>query len=189
MIFGVTGTNGAGKGTVVEYLVETRGFQYFSAREFILEEIRRRGLPEDRNSLRMVANDLRQQHGPAHVIQSLFSKAAEDGRDVIIESIRAIGEAEFLQSVGAYILAVDADKRLRYERITERASITDRVTFEEFVEQEDREMNALEPWDMNVFGVMNMADFVLTNSGTREELHAQIDAALDSVREKERHAK
>ncbi len=180
MIIGVTGTNGAGKGTVVEYLVNGKGFTHHSVREFLLDEIRTRGLPEDRSSLRHVANDLRQKHHPAHVVESLHVRANGREEDAVIESIRTIGEAEFLKASGAYIIAVDADKQMRYERITDRGSITDQVSFEEFCLQEDREMSSTEPWDMNVFGVMDMADAQIMNEGTREELHAKIDETLAS---------
>ena len=175
MIIGITGTNGAGKGTVVDYLIQKKSFAHYSVREFLLAEIRERGMPEDRSSMRDVANDLRKMHGPAYVVEQLFAKAEEKGGDVIIESIRTIGEAEFLKSNGALIGAVDADKKLRYERAVLRGSGTDKVSFEEFCMQEDREMASTEPWDMNVFGVMKMADFTLENNGTLDELHAQID--------------
>ena len=37
-VFGITGTNGSGKGTVVEFLKQ-KGFKHYSASELILEEI------------------------------------------------------------------------------------------------------------------------------------------------------
>ncbi len=183
MIIGVTGTNGAGKGTVVDYLVKEKGFAHHSVREFLLEEIRARGLPEDRSSMRDVANDLRQTHGPSHVGEVLRHRAREHGQDAVIESIRTIAEADFLKKDGAYLLAVDADRRLRYERAITRGSQTDKVTFEEFVEQEDREMAGTEPWDMNVFGVIERADARILNEGTREELHIKIEEVLTSFLE------
>jgi dephospho-CoA kinase len=176
MIIGITGTNGAGKGTVVEYLVEKSGFAHYSARAFLNEEVIRRGLPDNRSSLRDVANDLRKMHGPAYVHEQLFARATERGGDAVLESVRAVGEAEFLKSKGALIGAVDADRKIRYERAVLRGSMTDKVSFEDFCIQEDREMASTEPWDMNVFGVMALADFTITNNGTLEELHAQIDA-------------
>ena len=39
LIIGITGTLGAGKGTVVEYLVEKKGFDHYSVRAFLLKEI------------------------------------------------------------------------------------------------------------------------------------------------------
>jgi dephospho-CoA kinase len=176
MILGFTGTNGAGKGTVVNYLVEKKGFAHYSARGFLLEELALRGVSDDRSALRDIGNELRRMHGPAFVVEQLFQRAEEGGVDAIIESLRSTGEAEFLKGQGAKIGAVDAERKLRYERAVLRGHTTDKVSFEDFCIQEDREMASIEPWDMNIFGVMTMADFTLENNGTLDELHAQIDS-------------
>jgi len=181
MIIGITGTIGAGKGTVVDYLVKEKGFKHHSARAMILREIERRGLPRDRDSMRLVANELRQTGGPSAVAEALLKEAEEDGGDAIIESLRAIGEAEFLKPRGVKILAVDADRPVRYERVVLRGSETDHISFEEFCVQEDREMASTEPWDMNIFGVMERADVTILNNGTQEELFAQVDNVLTEL--------
>jgi dephospho-CoA kinase len=178
MIIGVTGTNGAGKGTVVEYLVKNKEFAHFSARGFITEEVVRRGLPVNRDNTNLVANNLRKTHHPAYIIEKLYKQAGTKGGDVVIESIRTVGEAEFLKSNGALIWAVDADRKVRYERIVLRSTELDKISFKKFCEQEDREMDQKEKFDMNIKGVMSMADKVFTNYGTPEELFAQIEKAL-----------
>lgn len=181
MLIGITGTNGAGKGAVVDYLISSKGFSHYSARAVIREEADRRHLALNRDTTRAVANDLRREHGPAFLVECMFKEAVQD-TNAVMESIRTIGEAEFLRSKGAFILAVDADRKLRYERIVLRNSETDQVTFEEFCAQEDREMASADPWDMNVFGVMQLANARIENNGSVEELHKKTDEALRSLR-------
>jgi dephospho-CoA kinase len=181
MILALTGTNGAGKGTVVDYLI-ARGAAHHSMSGFITEEVRRRGMPVNRDSMREVGNSLRAQHHPAYVAEALFLRAKEAGGDAVIEAVRAIGEAEFLKKHGIPLIAVDADRRLRYERIAGRGSDKDAVSFEEFSRQEDLELAQEANHEMNINGVIRMADVVIHNDGTLEELHAQVDAALAKLR-------
>lgn len=178
MIIGITGTNGAGKGTVVDYLVSKKGFKHYSARALIVEEIERRGLPVDRSSMNLVGNDLRTKHGPAYIAETYAARAKEEGVDAVIESIRVVAEAVYIKEHGGKILVVDADPKVRYERVVLRGSSTDKVDFETFLEQERREMDAKESWNMNIGGVMQMADLRIENNGTLEELHKQIERAF-----------
>jgi dephospho-CoA kinase len=178
MVIGITGTNGAGKGTVVDYLVQRKGFTHYSVRQFLIEEIERRGLPINRDNTRLVANELRKAHGPGYIAEQLFAKASQHQTSSVIESIRSLGEANFLRQHAALLWAIDADREIRFKRTQLRGSETDKVTFEQFCEQEDREMNSNEPWDMNVFGVIKMADHVFHNEGTPEELFVQVEETL-----------
>lgn len=180
MIVGITGTNGAGKGTVVDFLVKQKNFHHFSARNFLIEEILRQGLPVDRTHMRQVANEMRKANGPSYVVEQLLAHAeAVKGEHSVIESIRTIGEAEHLQKHRALLWGVDADRNIRYERVLKRWSETDKVDFKTFCEHEDREMLGTEPWDMNVFGVMKIADQIFLNNGTVEELFAQVEEVLN----------
>ena len=72
LIIGITGTLGAGKGTIVDYLINNKGFQHFSVRGFLLQEIRKRDLPENRDSMVIVANDLRKQNSPSFISFSIM---------------------------------------------------------------------------------------------------------------------
>lgn len=180
MLIGVTGTNGSGKGTVVEYLVMKKGFSHYSARMFLVEEVLRRGLHQDRNSMREVANALRKEYGPSYLMERLYEMAKDEPK-AVLESVRTIGEAEFLKSKGVLLFAVDADRKVRHERIVARGAENDNLTYEEFCTQEDQEMASPDPWDMNVFGVMQISDALIKNDGTVEDLHHQIDEALVKV--------
>ena len=180
MIIGITGTNGAGKGTVVEYLVKNKGFVHYSVRKYIEKEIIRREMPINRNSMNIVGNDMRAKYGFDYWDNIIFEDARKNGHEnIVIESLRNLASAEKLKEQGVSIWAVDADKRTRYERVILRRSGTDTVSFEEFSAQEDKEMVQTGIHDMNVHAIMAMADVKLTNNGTQEELFAQVESALE----------
>ena len=177
MLFGITGTNGSGKGAVVEYLVSKKGYSHYSARTVILEALNQAHLPSTKENMRTVANTLRKEHGASYIIEQLYAMAKED-TNAVIESIRTIGEAEFLKKNNAKIIAVDAEKKTRFERVANKGLQLDHMSFEDFGRIEDREMASSDPWDMNVFGVIQLADAKIMNDGTLEDLRAKIDQVL-----------
>lgn len=181
MIVGITGTLGAGKGTIVDYLT-TKGFAHYSARDFITREILRRSLPVDRDSMVLVANDLRTAHSPSYIAEALYDEAMAAGQNAVIESLRTEGEIAALRAKGNFLLvAVGANPKLRYERITLRGSSTDKITFEKFLEDEAREMHSTDPNKQNLARCIELADYRLMNNGTKEELYAQADKILAKI--------
>lgn len=183
MIIGITGTDGSGKGTVVEYLVEKKGFIHCSARQLWIDEINKRGLEVNRANMRIVANDLRRLHGDDFLITEYARRTGyQPDQNYVVESIRAMSEAETLKKHGGVLWAVDADQQVRYERIQSRASESDKVTFDEFVQHETLEMNDPDPHGMQKAKVIAMADATLTNNGTQDELFAQVEAALQQLK-------
>lgn len=179
IIIGITGHIGSGKGTVVDYLTKTKGLKHFSARTLITKEVEKRGLPLNRDSMTLVANELRQKYSPSYIIEQLYHHAKKQGHDCIIESIRTVGEIEALRTIGHfYLLAVTADLPLRYERIVLRGNETDHISFDTFAEQDKREAESTDPHKQNIDACIKKADVVLNNNGTIEELHKEIDEAM-----------
>ncbi len=179
MILGITGTDGAGKGTVVDYLIKEKGFLHFSASGFISKEIERQGLPISRNQQRLTGNELRSKFGNDVTVTAAFKEFEGNINDnVVIESIRTVAEAVTLKNRGGKLLAVDADQALRYERVQERRSDKDQVTYEQFLKHEELEKNDPDPHGMQKAKVMEMADYTINNQGTLEDLHTQIEAFL-----------
>ena len=205
MIIGITGTLGAGKGTIVECLLK-KGFKHYSVREFLVGEILKRGLESNRDNMVSVANDLRARHGSSYIVEQLYSRAKEAGGDAVVESVRCVGEVESLKAKvlsghtpldwareparagdpcepdGFVLFAVDADIETRYLRIVERKSVSDRVSFEEFVKHEQREMLSSNPAEQNLKGCIELADYSFKNDWTVEELCKKVGNVLDKIK-------
>ncbi len=182
LIIGITGTLGAGKGTIVEFLVKEREFAHFPVRGFIRREIEKRGMPVNRDSMVVVANDLRAKHSPSYIVDCLFEEARLTGKNCVIESIRTPGEIESLRVKGNfYLFAVDADPHTRYMRIAERKSETDQIDFETFLANEEREMSSKDPNHQNLRKCIEMADYVFNNDQSVADLETSVALVLDQI--------
>ena len=193
IIVGITGTNGAGKGTVVERLMNKYQFKHYSVRNYLLSIMEKNGVNNnDRNAMRDTASKLRAEHSPSYIVEQLLNQALLNGNnDVdeqqqmsIIESIRVPKEAIALKEKGQgsfYLLAVDADPKVRYQRILQRQSETDNVTYLEFLEQEDAEMVNVEDHKQNLKKCIEISDAIIYNDQTIDDLNIQIDQFVDSI--------
>ena len=178
-IIGITGTLGAGKGTIVDYLISHYGFKHYSVRGYLIEEALKRGMELNRDTYVVVANDLRATYGPSYITDQLYLQAAENGDNAVIESIRTPGEVDSLRKHEHFLLfGVDADPEIRYERVVNRASETDQISFETFIENEQREMSSTDPNHQNIGKCMQMADHVFLNNGDFQDLYQQVEQVL-----------
>ena len=182
IIIGITGTLGAGKGTLVEYLAEHKGFAHFSVRGFLVEELHKRKLEVNRDTMTSLANELRAQYSPSYITDQLYQHAKSIGKNSIIESIRTPGEIISLRAKANFFLfAVDADPKVRYERISLRKSATDNIDFITFLANEKREMTTTNPNKQNLSKCIEQADFVFDNNGDLNKLYKQLISVLDKL--------
>ncbi len=182
IIIGITGTIGAGKGTIVEYLIKEKKFAHYSVRDYLIEIIKKENLSQNRDSMVLVANALRKKHSPSYITDELYNKALISNNNSVIESIRTPGEIYSLQRKGNFFLfAVDALQEIRYERISLRNSVTDNISLEEFKMNEKREMNSQDPNHQNLQKCIELSDFVFDNNGTIIELQNQVENVINQI--------
>jgi dephospho-CoA kinase len=180
----ITGMNGAGKGTVGNYLHEKHNFRISTVRHFLeTDAAPKLGLSlNKRPDLGTLADSLRDKYGAGYIIQFITEQISDEKR-VVIDSIRCTGEVDYVEServrqsdAVVVLIAVDADPKIRHKRVTEqRKSLTDHVSFETFLAEEEAESIGTIPTRMNLPACVKRADILLTNDTSLEALYEQIE--------------
>jgi len=189
-IIGIGGTNGSGKDTVGQTLAERHNWLFVSISDILRDELNHRGQPIERKNLRHLSAEWRRELG----LGALIDKALEAFRrqeelhnlgGLAIASLRNYGEADRVHELGGKVIWVDADPEVRYKRISARVrSDEDRKTYEEFLKDEQAEMQHFEgdKATLNLQGVKERADIVIENSGSDiEAFKDEAEKALKSV--------
>lgn len=176
MIIGLTGANASGKGEAAEYL-KSKGFEYYSLSDILREEARLKGIAPSRENLIRLGNELRKKNGPS-VLADLAIKKAPVKKDYVIDSIRNPFEIKALKKLkGFTLLGIDAPVELRFKRIVARKRPGDPKTLEEFKEKEKRE-NIASDTNQQLDYCLKLADKLILNDSTIENLHKKIDLVL-----------
>lgn len=185
MIIGITGTIGAGKGTLVEYL-KTHGFAHYSSSGILTEILSEQGILTTRENLSSLANELRAEHSGG-IAEVAYDRAIQAGEtNFIIESLHRVAEAEFIQSKGGIIMGVDADLWVRYERISKRKEgQKDSVSFEQFAIDAAREDDGATGSGPNIRAVLKLADYTIFNNGSIEEFKQKIEVLFKEIQEQD----
>lgn len=173
-IIGIAGTSGAGKDTLGELLVELQGYKFVSVSDILRAELTKQGVPHEREHLRALSSKWHREFGPGNLSRRTIEAYAEEEereghKGLAIGSIRRPSEAKVIQDEGGIVLWIDADQRLRYDRIqaANRGRNEDSATFEQWRADEDAEM--IPPKDddgsaLNMVGVRDIADIHVDNN-------------------------
>lgn len=176
-LYGVAGTNGSGKDTLMELFKELRFFVYNTSadlRELSYAVFGNTNRGGNQTPMGQIGNAERAVYPGGMVDLGLLDwwmRAAHlpeqlRPRGLVIGSIRAAGEAVRLKEFGGKLLVTDADANIRYGRLQSRLRADERnISFEEFVQQEKNELavGETDPAKFGMAKVIDMADIVLLN--------------------------
>ncbi len=178
MIIGVAGTIGAGKETLTSYFRE-KGFIYFETRQIIIKELKKFGLELSRKNMQDWADKLREEKGVEAIMKIMLEMAEKDKtKHYIFDSLRNPGEAEFLKKISKNftLIGVDAPKGIRFERVVKRAKPSDPITWEGFLDMDERDLNDVKnPFGQHTAALLKMADFLIINDKDLESSMKQIE--------------
>jgi len=164
LVIGITGTLLAGKGILVEIL-KSKGFQHASIRELIREELAKQNILLTRKSMQDVGNEMRKEHGQGYWMQKALDKYKSYNAPLIIESIRNMGEADYLKEHSHFFLiGIDAPFEARWQRIKKRNVDSDLIDHDKFVIDDARDRGFNEPLTGQQVGMCLVhADFLINN--------------------------
>lgn len=176
-VWGVMGKMAAGKDAVTDYLQEL-GWHEIGMGDLVRELATERGLEHSRDNLDMVQEEYTSQFGRGYFAKLAAERAIESEYDnVVINGLRRPEDVDEIQ--GAYedifLVGVDADDHVRYERMKDRGRVGDPESFEDFLEMDANQER--------LFGIdesFSRAHYVINNNGTYDELKEEIDVLLEA---------
>lgn len=169
-LIGLGGTNGAGKDTVAEMLVERRGWLFVSLSNLLRDEARNRGQEPGREVLREISAEWRREGGLGVLVEKAierFELVKGQHEGLVVSSLRHPAEAMVVHEYGGRVVWVDADPQIRYTRTTSRARHNEHAhTFDEFLAAEQHEMqHSGDVATLSMGDVKKLADLTLMNDG------------------------
>jgi|YNPBryBLVA2012_1023415.scaffolds.fasta_scaffold00425_11 dephospho-CoA kinase len=183
LLVGCTGPNAAGKGEVLKYLM-SRGFSVLSLSDVIREEAERRGIPESREAMIALGNQLRKRYGPAVLALRSIRRIRRSEADLVaVDSIRAVAEVEALRTAFGdrfVLLGITAPARRRFAFLKARQRPGDPRTLGEMLRLEKQERGA-SSFQQQLDRVWGMRDVTIVNRGSLVQLHERVDRLARSL--------
>lgn len=191
-IYGVAGTNGSGKDTVLDVLGELDFYTFNNGdalRKISLLALGSTGRGSNDAPAPRIANVQRARYPGGMVelgllqywIQVLHLPPELQPAGLATGSIRGVNEAKRLKQLGGKLIVTDADPLVRYERFKNRGRYYEKsISFEQFQAEELGEMGTPEsdPTKLGMAEVISMGDITITNDSS------DIEAFKQQVRER-----
>ncbi|HOE74543.1 MAG TPA: dephospho-CoA kinase [bacterium] len=181
MIIGITGSLAAGKDTVAQIL-EENGFRHISLSQILRDVVASKGGELTTENLTKEGNLLRHKMGDGF----LAKRALENVKgDTVISSIRQPGElVQLRKNKHFFLINVDADPRIRWQRLKNRKRPGDPTTMEEMIKIEKKQMKAGGSKDMQLDVVASKADYIINNDGSLSDLQRNVDKVIKKIKKR-----
>lgn len=181
-VIGLTGTMGSGKELLKDFLMRKYSCWYVSLSSIIRSELEKKKKGFNRGTLQDLGNQMRKKYGN-HILAKLATDFLQrDKQVIIIDGIRNLGEVDYLRKNfknNFILIATDAPREIRFERMSKRGRPDDPKTLEEFSQLDDRDQGKDEPeYGQHVRECMEKADLTIINDGTVEQFEQKLDEGL-----------
>ena len=166
----LSGPMGGGKGTVAQFLKDQYGFSVFNLSQIVKEETERNGLELTRENMNAIYDEPKTTFGEDIVAKRIVEKA-EGIEKIVFDGSRDIEEAKYMRKRFPNILSlyIDADEKIRKQRIITRQRDIDSGDLEKLFEKDN---DYVVP-SKSVPGVI-----VMENNGNIEQLFSKIQTLI-----------
>lgn len=176
----IVGRISSGKGSAANYLHEKYGAEMFTFSNILRDVLQRLHLEESRDHFIRLSEILRGAFGE-DLLSKIMATDAEQSQTsmVAIEGTRRLTDVEHLKNLPGYVLvAIDAEPKIRYERLSQRNVKSDdqTKTYEEFLADEQRST------EVSIDEIIGLASHTIDNNGDFESLHQQLDELIATLR-------
>ena len=172
-ILGFTGSIASGKGTATKYLEKKYNAKSFKFSKILRDILDRSYLPHTRDNLVKISMVMRENFGQ-DILAKIMAEDIREAKDklIVVDGVRRPDDIKYLKDIeGFQLIGIDADIKIRYERITQKSENKDdqSKTWEEFLEDHKAETEIYIP------ELLKQANTVIDNGGSLEELQKQLD--------------
>jgi dephospho-CoA kinase len=182
-VIGVIGLNGSGKDEVVKYFHERYGFPLFSVGDIVREIAVREGSELSRENLDAITRRYFAQYGEGYFLKQVVEKIRSNSHSwkaAGISGIRSPQDVKIVRDafdrdfflVHVYV----SDSRVRFERVRQRGSQRDNITYPEFLKQDEVSQELF-----HIQEAIRLADISISNDGSLEDLHSEIEKLKESL--------
>jgi dephospho-CoA kinase len=176
----LTGMPGSGKSTAaLEF--SNLNVPVIGMGDAIRKEMKRLGIEINNRSLRLFSKKMTRIHGRKYVINLVKKELLEvfkTNNIVVLDGARRISEVEEVKKEGyrPVILAIIADKEVRFNRIVKRKNESDFSSYSEFEWREKQELG------YGISEVIASADYYIDNNGSEKLFLQNIKRFLSRLR-------
>jgi len=179
LIIGLVGPLASGKGIVKKYLEDRYGAISYKFSDILRDILNRLHLPASRENLQNLSTNLRATFGNDILAKVIAHDAKKENKNlVVIDGVRRLADISPLINDPNFILvALDADLKIRYERMVLRNENPGDATKTLMDFSKDCEQEA----DKFIPETMAQANYHLDNNHDLAHLYKQIDSLLTKI--------
>lgn len=173
----IIGAIGSGKSAAADFFVK-KGFKSITIGNILRGIAKAKKINPSRKNLRKLQEELRKKYGEEFLVKKAISEVEKKGKNIVLDGLRTPQDVLTAKKNNFIIINIIAPLEIRYKRVKSRARKDEKkITMGEFKKKELEEIKLF-----NLDKTFSLADYIVNNSGSLEELHKNLNLILKKVK-------